>query len=117
MSSLPAEQARKIARGNQRATVRYRCAPAATGKLFLADDQECQRAWLINLSKRGLGLMLARPLPIGSTILVNLRGNDRRTLYELSGHVVHVTLQTQTDWLIGCELITALSDDDLDAIL
>jgi hypothetical protein len=117
MSSLPAEQARKIARSNQRATVRYRCAPATTGKLFLADDHECQLAWIINLSKTGVGLVVSRPVPVGAYVLLNLRSIDRSTVFELAGHVMHSTMQTQTDWLIGCELLQPLSDDDLDAML
>ena len=117
MSSLPVEQARQIARGNQRATVRYRCAPATTGKLYVTDDHECQCAWIINLSKTGVGLVLARPVPVGAFVVLSVRSTDRSTTYELAAHVMHATFQTQTDWFVGCELVTALNDDDLDAML
>lgn len=115
MSRLPTEEPQRLARGNQRATVRYRCAPATVGKLYFADDHEFQRAWIINLSKTGVGLVLARPLPVGAFFIVQMRG--ARGPFEMPAQVVHATRQTQTDWLIGSELIQPLTDEELETLL
>ena len=115
MSRLPAEKAQRLARGNQRATVRYRCAPATTGKLYVTGDHEYQRAWIVNLSHRGIGATVARPLPIGTFIVVQMRGTQG--VVELPAQVMHATRQNQCDWLIGCEMIHPLSSDELEALL
>ena len=115
MSRLSTDVVRRLARGNHRATVRYRCAPATAGKLYFAQDQEQQRAWIMNLSKTGVGLLLPRPLAAGIYLVIRMRGPHGAV--ELPAHVVHSTLQTQSEWLIGCELIQPLHDEDLDTLL
>ena len=115
MSRLPMEVAQRLARGNQRASVRYCCAPATTGKLYVNEDQEYQRAWVINISKTGLGLMLSRPLPVGAYLAIQIRG--AQGVVELNAHVMHATRQTQADWVIGCEFLHPLGDEELDALL
>jgi hypothetical protein len=118
-SSLPSQDARKRARGNRRAMVRYRCAPATAGKLYLGDDhEEYQRAWIINVSRTGVGLILPRHVPQETFIVIRLRGHhDRSRLFELPAHVTHATLVNRSDWLVGCDLINELSDEELDLLL
>lgn len=115
MSRLPLEEAQRLARANHRATVRYRCAPATTGKIFLADDQEFRRAWVINVSKTGIAVVLARPLPVGDFVTIQMRSNQRTV--DLNAHVVHATRQNQSEWFIGCEFVEPLNDDALDELL
>ncbi len=115
MSSLSTEEVRRLARGNHRATVRYRCAPATAGRLYFADDQEYQHAWIINLSKTGVALQLPHPLPAGVLLVIRMRGANGAV--ELPAQVVHSTLQVHNEWLIGCELIQPLRDEDLDRLL
>ncbi len=118
MSRLPTEEAQRLARGYQRVTVRYRCAPATTGKLCISEDEEFQRAWILNISKTGVGLTLSRPLSPGTFVVIHMRQTDDRSkVHELPAHVMHATVLTTSDWLIGCELITPLTSDELDAFL
>ena len=116
-ASLPQEGTARRCRSNHRATVRYRCAPATIGKVYLGDDTELQHAWVLNLSATGVGLTLARPLPIGTPIVVQMRGNDAATLYEITGHVVHCTAYPQDEWMLGCEFSDPLAGADLDNLL
>ena len=111
------EKARSIARGNQRATIRYRCAPATIGKIFPTDDQEFQRAWIIDLSLKGIGMQLSRPIDAGRLIIVLIKSNDGTRTFELSARVSHCHAQPQGEWSIGCELMTLLSPDELDQLL
>ncbi|GEM_PF-3992856 len=115
MPRLPGEEAQRLAHGNQRAAVRYRCAPATTGKLYVAGAHDYQRAWIINLSRNGIGATVARPLPVGAFLVVQMGGS--RGVVELPAQVIHATRQSQLDWLIGCELMQPLSDEALDALL
>jgi hypothetical protein len=115
MSRTSTEEARRQARGNHRATVRYRCAPATPGKLYIADDQEYQRAWIMNLSKTGVGLVLPRPLAAGILLVIRMRGANGPV--DLPAHVVHSTSQSPNEWMIGCELLQPLQDEVLDTLL
>jgi hypothetical protein len=115
MSRTSTEEARRLARGNHRASVRYRCAPATSGKLYVADDQEYQQAWIMNLSKTGVGLVSPRPLPAGVLLTIRMRG--AKGSVDLTAHVVHCTSQSPNEWLIGCELLQPLQDEVLDTLL
>lgn len=103
-------------RGNARATVRYRCAPATIGKVYLGDDHEYQHAWVLNLSVTGIGLSLPRPIPAGSEATIQIRGNDGKT-YDLYTRIVHCTEQPHHDWSVGGEFVQPLTADDLDNLL
>lgn len=100
---------------NRRATVRYQCAPATSGKVLVTDDQEYQRAWILDLSATGAGLEIARPLAAGAFLVIQLKG--RTNTYQLPAHVAHATRQLSGEWLVGCELVNRLSDAELDDLL
>ncbi len=104
-------------RGNKRATVRYRCAPATIGKLYLSDDQEYQHAWLVNLSLTGVGMILPRPVTVGSFVAIHIKSNTPGKTYELAAHVMHCTSLVHGEWNVGCELVHALAPEDLDLLL
>src|SRR5207244_3602643 len=101
----------------RRATIRYRCAPATTGKVFSANDQEFQRAWIMDLSLVGIGMEVSRPLEVGNLILITIRGNDGIKIHELSARVMHCDAMLQGDWFVGGELTAALSPDELEQFL
>ena len=104
-------------RGNARATVRYRCAPATLGRVALPEDHELQHAWVLNLSLTGAGLTVPRPVPAGIDATIHIRSTDGRTHYELPARIAHCTEQPQGDWSLGCEFLKPLSPDDLDHLL
>lgn len=117
-TSVPQEGlAKPIARGNRRVSIRYRCAPATVGKVISAEDQEFQRAWIIDLSLQGIGMELPRPLETGHLIIITVRSSDGTKPYELSAMVMHCNLSLQGNWYVGCELTVALSPDELDQLL
>lgn len=114
---VSARQGPKPAHGNRRAATRYRCAPATFGKIYSADLQHVERAWVLNLGKTGVGLMLSHPMSAGTLVVVHLRAQSGQRVFELPARVAHATCLAQSDWLVGCELIQPLEDDDLEAIL
>jgi PilZ domain len=116
--SIPSDGLVKPAsRGNQRATIRYRCAPATVGKVFSANDQEFQRAWILDLSLKGVGMQLSRPLEPGHLIIIAVRGNDGAKIHELSARVMHCSPVPQGDWFVGCELTFPLSPEEMEQLL
>lgn len=101
---------------NKRATVRYRCAPATSGRIYFSEDLEFQPAWLQDLCLTGVGLVMNKPLDRGQVVTVQLKGASKK-IYQLSAHVMHATQQSGGDWLLGLEFADKLSRDDLDDLL
>jgi Tfp pilus assembly protein PilZ len=111
--------AKPVPRGYQRATIRYRCAPATVGKVLSADDHEFQRAWILDLSLNGIGFEISRPVEVGHPIIITIRALDGATVHELAARVMHCNPVPQQDdsWYIGCELSVTLSADQLEQLL
>lgn len=103
--------------GNRRVTVRYRCAPASCGNLYVDDDQAFQRAWLDNLSCSGVGLYLAKPVSPGAQIVLHLKETETKAVVEVAGHVVHVSLRDSFGWYIGLIFNRALDPNVLESLL
>ena len=103
---------------NRRASVRYQCGPATPGRVLTVEGQEWQRAWVLDLSLGGVGLLLGRPVEMETRIVVVLKSNTTpKKLYELAARVCHCARQPDGDWVAGCEFETKLTDDVLDALL
>jgi hypothetical protein len=102
---------------NRRAYVRYQCGPATPGRLMVVEGHEWQRAWIIDLSLGGAGLLLSRSLEPGLTLVLHMRSTSQSKTYELPAHVAHASRQPDGDWVIGCEFEQQLTDDLLDALL
>ena len=117
ISTPPEAVVKPTGRGNRRVTIRYRCAPATIGKVYLHDDLEYQHACVYDLSARGVGLQIARPLDLGQLLVIIIRSNDGSKSYELAARVAHCSLQPQGDWFVGCELSVTLTPEDLDLLL
>jgi hypothetical protein len=81
------------------------------------EGQEWQRAWVLNLSLGGAGLLLSRPLNSGLEIVVHLVSSALSTTCEVPARVCHVTQQPDGDWVIGCEFAIQLTEDQLEALL
>jgi len=115
MSRLPSEETQQVARANQRTMVRYRCAPATSGKLHFGGDGEYELAWIVNLSRHGIGATVTRPVPVGTFLIVQMRGTQG--IMELPAQVIHSTRHSSSDWLLGCEMARPLSDEELESLL
>ena len=101
----------------RRAETRYHCGPATAGRVSQSDDETLRRAWILNLSATGIGLLLDGALEPGTQLIIHLKSNDAGTFFDLPARVAHATLQANGEWLIGCELTEKLRQDDLDALL
>jgi hypothetical protein len=78
--------------------------------------EEWQRAWVLNLSLDGAGLLLSRPLTAGQEINIILVSGQNQS-FEMPARICHVTQQPDGDWIVGCEFTKQLTDEELDAVL
>jgi hypothetical protein len=115
-SQYVSQQNASPTRVNKRATVRYQCAPATPGRVIVAEDQEFQRAWVLDLSVKGIGLQLTRPLKAGTLVVIQMKSSQKK-IYDLAAQVAHATAMSCGDWVVGCELIQRLSQEELDDLL
>lgn len=102
---------------NRRALVRYQCAPATVGRVLLTDKQEWQRAWLLDLSQGGAGVLLGRQVEAGKHVVLQIKSASSSKTYELPARVAHATCRPDGEWVVGLELLTRLTPDELDALL
>lgn len=115
--SLPPGMVKSASLGNRRATIRYRCAPATVGKVLSSEDQEMQLAWIIDLSLKGIGMQLVRPILSGRLIVVSLKTTDGSTSFDLSARVMYCNPIPHDEWSVGCELTAPLTPEQLDQLL
>jgi hypothetical protein len=105
------------ARSNQRVSVRYRCGPATAGRVNVAEKHEFLRAWVLDLSAQGVGLLVPRQLDVGQLVIITVKTMSNQRTYELPAQVVHVTKNPQGEWVAGFALNHPLTSEDLDALL
>lgn len=117
ISSFLPGMAKPTSVGNRRATIRYRCAPATIGKVLSTEDRELQFAWILDLSQKGLGMQVARPIQPGRLIMISIKSSDGTRTFDLSARVMHCNPAPLNEWSLGCELMTSLSPDELEMLL
>jgi hypothetical protein len=69
------------------------------------------QAIVLNISRRGMGLIVHEPMPPGTVIAVMLRSRHMEFLSILTAQVCHATWRAADCWLIGCQLRKPLDDE------
>jgi c-di-GMP-binding flagellar brake protein YcgR len=102
---------------NRRAFVRYQCALATAGRVYPEQRQEFHRAWVLDLSRGGAGLLLNRALPLHQEVMLHITSPSGKERLAFPARVVHLTEQVDGDWLIGFEFLVPLTNEHLDILL
>src|SRR4051794_25074885 len=95
--------------GVRRSEWRYQCGPATPGRLIIDPGAEPVRAWVLNLSTHGAGLLIPAPLPAQTEIVICMKSASAGRVFQFDARIAHCSRQVGGDWLIGCELLTPLS--------
>jgi PilZ domain len=91
------------------------CAFGATVPYILCPGFRNRRAYLRDVSRRGMGLVCPKPLPLGTRLAVLAPALQKDLRRVLAARVVHVTLYQKCQWLVGCALADALTEDEMRA--
>lgn len=75
------------------------------------------RARVRDLSTTGVGLLCTRREEPGTFLAVELQSGDRSLRYTLPVRVVHALAQPNGRYLLGCEFVRALSEEELQSLL
>jgi hypothetical protein len=79
--------------------------------------QENAPAILEDLSTKGLRLVVRRPYEPGRVLAVSWRHPLDGSTPTLLAQVVHAHSDGMGNWIIGCALLNALSEEELTALL
>jgi hypothetical protein len=95
---------------------RFPCTVRASFEL-VGEKGGRREAGVLNVSLRGIGLRIGRPVPAGALLNLELEsaaGGAHRTLLAC---VVHVTTHPDNEWILGCHFLHDLGEADLAALL
>jgi hypothetical protein len=70
-----------------------------------------------DVSTGGIGLLATRRFERGTLLVIEVADEEQTTPSPMVGRVAHVTHLDDGDWLIGCQFVGPLSDDDVKAVL
>ena len=85
--------------------------------MALAESFISLDAWVVDISVVGLGLLLDRPLDMGTLLFVELEAAPQALPVELLGKVTRVTALSEGEWVVGCEFVNVMSEEELQFIL
>jgi hypothetical protein len=108
-ANLPSPRRRK----DPRHPWRYRGAT----KVLIRTTLQVLQAQSLNLSLRGMGLVLPQPLEAGTLLAVFPPKPQAAKACALTARVVRIQPQAQGRWYLGCELLRPLSNEELEDFL
>jgi hypothetical protein len=100
-----------------RARPRLPCHTRVHFQLVQDQSQPPVPAQVVNISSSGIGLRLDRPLETGSLLDLQLQSPSGDVTRQMLACVVHVTSQPNREWLIGCNFIHEMPEEDVRALL
>jgi serine/threonine protein kinase len=107
----------------RRAAVRYTlgvatgCAVETSLHVPQADENNQWPAVVEDLSCSGLALVLARRMERGTTLVIDIEGEDGKTAKTLQAKVVRLQSRGFGQWLVGCQLLEPLSSEEVRALV
>lgn len=118
LPALQLDEEGKPLRFNQRASIRYQCAPATPGKILSSEREEFQRGWVLDLSKTGAGILMNRPMKLNQRAALQITSPTDNQRYEIRGKVVHATQRLRGgEWIIGFHFDKMLTVEQLEVLL
>ncbi len=100
-----------------RAYVRHPCDLPSAWRFLGSRDAKFTAVEVRDVSRRGIGLIMAEPFPRRTILVLQLQGmappGDRAMLVRID----HFTKLAEGRWLVGCSFATTLSEEELLALL
>lgn len=95
---------------------RFACNVKASYHAILDPASTSWPAKVLNISARGVGLLVGREVRPGTLISAELHGATRPVVLHILACVVHVTARSADEWILGCDFIHELNERDLEAL-
>jgi hypothetical protein len=106
------------ANADRRRAPRYGCTTLQPFWRVAGDEHgETLPAGVLNVSATGIGLFLEEPLKAGTVLVITLQAAPGRLSRPLPVRVMHATSQPGGGWLVGCQFVRTLSQQDMASLL
>jgi PilZ domain len=102
---------------DNRQWVRFNGHVRASCQSVEAPASETWPAQVSNISANGIGLVVDHPVENGTLLNLNLHSPTTTSSRTILACVVHVTSTPANEWVLGCNFIRELSEDDLRALV
>jgi hypothetical protein len=102
---------------DSRAWMRFPCDVKARCQVVAHPQAEPWPVQVLNLSPTGIGLLVSRAINTGTLLSLELQGHADGTAHTMLACVVHVTVQPDGQWALGCNFIRELSEAELQALV
>jgi hypothetical protein len=100
----------------RRVSVRYQSSLKGSCQTLSAHRETSWEAVIRDISPEGVGLLLSRRFEPGALLNIELTDSGDGQKRLLLARVVHATARPEGGWLIGCELISPLTNDEVQAL-
>jgi hypothetical protein len=101
----------------RRFAIRFECWDAPMVRVLPKPTFQAMWAVVLDVSQRGLGLLLCHPLEVGTVVAIQLQRKRIGMSGILSGRIIHCTRQDNKTWRIGCHLSRNLSEEEISTML
>jgi c-di-GMP-binding flagellar brake protein YcgR len=102
---------------DNRTWTRFPCTVKALCQTVADPQQEPWPVQVLNISPTGIGLLVARAIDTGTLLSLELQGHTEAAAHTMLACVVHVTVQPDGQWALGCNFIRELTEEELQALL
>src|SRR5262249_23977888 len=116
LETFGARRQKPVQTDDNRNWVRFAGSVEALCQRIDRDEGERWGARVVDISANGFGLMLDRPVEIGTLLSVEIRSPTTQSKCTILACVVHITSRPG-EWNVGCNFIRELSEADLKALL
>jgi hypothetical protein len=86
-------------------------------RIYLVEDFQPLDAWIVDLSRGGLAVLLPRPVRVGALLFIELESLPEVPPVKVFASVARCEANPDGEWVVGCEFVARLSEEDLEAIL
>ncbi len=116
--ALSSEPSRgQVSPADRRGAERYPCDLQPFWRIVGGEQVDSPPARVRDVSLTGIGLLVQQPIKPGTVLVIKLQTRDQRLSRPLPARVMHATPQAAGDWLVGCQFIRKLNDQDMRALL
>jgi len=96
---------------------RFICSRRPSVRVLARPSLQSHNAVILNISRRGIGLLIGQRFEPGSLLAIQLRHREVGISGILTATVKHATEQPPGNWSLGCSLSRSLTDDEIAALI
>ncbi len=101
----------------RRSAQRFPCHLVTTGHVLGPRGNISWVARVANISTQGVGLLYRSRVKPGTVLVITLQGANQKLSRPMPVRVMHVRQESPDTWLLGCEFVRRINEDDLHALL